>query len=577
MKESNFYSEEFEQLIRDKTEQYKMYPSENVWKGVHNSLHTKRKWFISSMALLVTGILYLSGKELISPSGHPATVRKMAIVGSAGTDGSATDLSKSSPAEYGARTAFAGLRQNNVSTIRHSNPLAESTGEEGPDQPYKGLTITITHPVISQPDLSEFLSHVVRLSGHAPALPGVAARGAEETAGGKPTEENQGEPGLLDSWLVRNTSENAGAHKGADAALTARTGADGTISRETAEGNGTRETADGSVSDEPTARSVLESLGARGQQRSRGQSGNTLARTKTGATGSTVGDALPDAAGASAQASTTAIGEAADRQRINWLHDYAMYTLPASARRARTFLQFTLSPMINYRTLTGADFAPSKNVQSGAVALTHPGDAQTYTSHSPALGFEFGGSFLYRVTRNLSIKGGLQFNFIRYKISAYTSSKPQQATITLNSSYGEFMDSITSMTSIGNFGGSTQVTLNNDYYQLSAPIGFELRVLGNERLQFNVGASIQPSYLLNTNSYMLTADYTNYTKEPSLFRRWNLNGGVEAFLSYETGPFRWQIGPEFRYQLYSTYSSKYPINENLKGYGLKIGVTKVLP
>ena len=68
MKESNFYSDEFEQLIREKTEQYKMYPSENVWKGVHNSLHTKRKWFISSMAVLVTGILFFSGKEFLAPS-----------------------------------------------------------------------------------------------------------------------------------------------------------------------------------------------------------------------------------------------------------------------------------------------------------------------------------------------------------------------------------------------------------------------------------------------------------------------------------------------------------------------------
>src|ERR1700753_518611 len=69
MKESNFYSDDdFEQLIRGKTEQYKMYPSEKVWRGVHNSLHTKRKWFIGSMALLVTGILFLAGRELILPS-----------------------------------------------------------------------------------------------------------------------------------------------------------------------------------------------------------------------------------------------------------------------------------------------------------------------------------------------------------------------------------------------------------------------------------------------------------------------------------------------------------------------------
>src|ERR1700750_1265500 len=77
MKESNFYSDEFEQLLREKTEQYKMYPSEKVWKGIHGSLHTKRKWFITSMSLLVTGILFFAGRELLTPSKaelvkHPA-------------------------------------------------------------------------------------------------------------------------------------------------------------------------------------------------------------------------------------------------------------------------------------------------------------------------------------------------------------------------------------------------------------------------------------------------------------------------------------------------------------------------
>jgi len=77
MKESNFYSDEFEQLIREKTEQYKMYPSEKVWKGIHGSLHTKRKWFFGTMALMVTGILFLAGKELIAPPVHGALTKKI--------------------------------------------------------------------------------------------------------------------------------------------------------------------------------------------------------------------------------------------------------------------------------------------------------------------------------------------------------------------------------------------------------------------------------------------------------------------------------------------------------------------
>ena len=89
MQESNFYSDEFEQLIREKTEQYKMYPSENVWKGVHNSLHTKRKWFIGSMALMVTGILLFSGKELLAPS-HSLS-HKLATAGAMPADSFNTD------------------------------------------------------------------------------------------------------------------------------------------------------------------------------------------------------------------------------------------------------------------------------------------------------------------------------------------------------------------------------------------------------------------------------------------------------------------------------------------------------
>src|ERR1700744_677965 len=97
MKENNFYSDEFEQLIRGKTEQYKMYPSENVWKGVHNALHTKRKWFIGSMAFLVTGILFMAGRELIAPSARPVALHKPATAA-----GSVADASKPSTPENNA-------------------------------------------------------------------------------------------------------------------------------------------------------------------------------------------------------------------------------------------------------------------------------------------------------------------------------------------------------------------------------------------------------------------------------------------------------------------------------------------
>ena len=57
--ERQFNNGDFEKLLRDNANQYRMYPSEKVWKGVHAALHTRLKWYgISALAmLLLTGAI----------------------------------------------------------------------------------------------------------------------------------------------------------------------------------------------------------------------------------------------------------------------------------------------------------------------------------------------------------------------------------------------------------------------------------------------------------------------------------------------------------------------------------------
>src|ERR1700685_70569 len=74
--ERNFTNDEFEELIKQKADQYKLYPSEKVWKRIYSSLHTGRRWFITGMALLITGILFFAGKELLVPDKRVATLKK---------------------------------------------------------------------------------------------------------------------------------------------------------------------------------------------------------------------------------------------------------------------------------------------------------------------------------------------------------------------------------------------------------------------------------------------------------------------------------------------------------------------
>ena len=500
------------------------------------------------MAFLVTGILFLAGRELIAPSNHLAALRKPATA--AGSDANASgDATKPAIAEDLPHAPQTVLHTPNTTSAatRHNTTAGNETAEDQ-DPAYSGISITLSHPVMDPVSLSERLSQVVQLPDHAPDLPVIAARTpAAET--GRTAEEG----------IKPGARTNTEAASGRDVA------------------GDSRETAEDIDASGLSARSVLESLSARGgQSRNTGRVANH--RNKSDVT-VTADGLLPDSVAASHTASASAIAEAEDRQRVNWLHDYAMNSLPQAPKRGRAFFQLTLAPTVNYRTLSNSDLSYEKfGPSGGSLTSVHPGDKD----HAAAFGFEFGGSILYRLTRNLSIKGGLQFNFARYRINAFSTPASSGSSQGLYTYYGYVLDTLRGVSGQqrSNQANSSVVTaqsLNNDYYQLSAPIGFELRVLGNERLQFNLGATVQPSYLLGTSSYMLSNNMEHYAKQPDMYRRWNVSGGLEAFLSYRVGNIRWQIGPEFRYQLLSTYTSQSTITENLKSYGIKIGITKMLP
>ena len=67
----------------------------------------------------------------------------------------------------------------------------------------------------------------------------------------------------------------------------------------------------------------------------------------------------------------------------------------------------------------------------------------------------------------------------------------------------------------------------------------------------------------------------NYINDPSFYRRWNLNSSIETFLSYKlnNGAIL-NAGPQFRYQLLSTYDSRYIYNEKLYNIGIKLGISR---
>ena len=237
--------------------------------------------------------------------------------------------------------------------------------------------------------------------------------------------------------------------------------------------------------------------------------------------------------------------------------------------------QISFSPTVSYRKLTSG-LGQITDIFRGVPYSTTQGNTpvNSLVTQKPAIGAEVGASLAYKLSDNFIIKGGLQLNYSRYQLKAY-SSKPQIATLALDNNRGG-TDSVNFISTMENHEGRGSSWYNNEYLQISMPVGFEWSVLGNSTFKWNVGASAQPVYNFANNVYLLSTDFKHYVQDPSLIRKWNLNAGVETFISYDMGSFKWQAGPQLRYQLFSSYKDVYPIKEHLVDFGFKIGITKTI-
>ena len=233
-------------------------------------------------------------------------------------------------------------------------------------------------------------------------------------------------------------------------------------------------------------------------------------------------------------------------------------------------VQLSMSPTISYRQLIENKEAlqAARSVMSPAPALAAP-ELETVVNHKPDLGLQFGLLANRALTKRIDFVGGLQFNINKYDIQVYRGGQ-EVATVGLSNGVGA--GSVSSYTNYRSSGGIWANWLANFYFSVSAPVGFQYRVAGNKKWSWSIGSSIQPTYLLSNQAYVLSTDYKNYLEVPSLVRRWNLNGQVESFIGFQNGKTRWTLGPQARYQILSSYEKAYPVREHLFDVGIKLGI-----
>jgi hypothetical protein len=65
--ERDINGDDFEQFLKQKTEQYKIYPTERSWRKIYIALHPGRSWLrIGGSLMLLTGIFFRKPEDVLS-------------------------------------------------------------------------------------------------------------------------------------------------------------------------------------------------------------------------------------------------------------------------------------------------------------------------------------------------------------------------------------------------------------------------------------------------------------------------------------------------------------------------------
>ena len=479
-----YNNRDFEHFLKQNADQYRMFPSEKVWEGIHHTLHTRRRWYGIGLALLLLST---------------ATVTTIML----NNAGKKQQLADKAPV----------TKTNDILTKQ----TASNTVIIAPQKP------AVNNSVIQRPDK-------LQASLVADQQQLIAPAGAElEEQAGKLTLE---------------------------------------------------------VIPEINLKSAVANIQPLSVQK------NTEILKKTSPalqTKKAMFKPNPPVASTQPENNTVIVDNIIERKEVKTENEnsitterkeYSPYTIESVVNsykykksRKKLSWQIFITPTISYRKLKeNKTFLEAARTTLGTPANYGYSfsDINNIVTHKPDIGLQLGFVTGYPVSKRLRITAGLQFNVSKYDIRAY-SHTGEVATIALSNNAGG-TNTVSTITNYRNIGGYKADWLHNMYISGSAPVGLELKLSEIKKTTVGIAGTIQPTYILGNRAYLLSADFKNYAEVPSLTRKWNLNTGFEIYAGYSTGKLDWRIGPNVRYQVFSSFIDKYPIREHLFDFGLKLGL-----
>ena len=551
--ESKYNIENFERFLRDKTDEFNMYPSKRVWYSIYNNMHPgNRLPSISMCIVLICSLLlvgYLNTGSNQEMRAAKALEKSSTIASTESNSRNITGVSMASPVSfYNAALAQTSTAVNNGSADpvyaatanrsahvfgHHSNaslPRSQNIAGNGSGENTAAVDISTS---------TQTLATVIE-AGAQPPIISVNTNPASQFLAGTDQGTFQDvsiNPVNNNSIAIATTSKNLSVQQPA-------------------------------AKDQAGIKAVPEA-GAKTQENASNEAVavNTLKPVET----QQADKAAPSETVAGQSTSAATITIASDKA---WIENYAMYNRPATKKWAgKLSWQAYLTPSVVYRKLYNN--TANKDLSGNGTGNFNNANVDVAVTQKPSFGLETGLSLQYDFLKVLKLKAGLQLNYTRYNAQAYENQHPIASSITLNSEENLPYE-VFRTTPYSNNIGLNPVSLHNETYQLSLPVGADLKLFSTDLISWYAGATIQPTFVMYANSYLISSDRRNYIKDRSMLNRFNVNAGFETYLSFKTSGYTWQVGPQFRSQIFSTNNKIYSVEERLMNFGFKIGITKKL-
>lgn len=230
---------------------------------------------------------------------------------------------------------------------------------------------------------------------------------------------------------------------------------------------------------------------------------------------------------------------------------------------------FYITPTISTASFSNKSIDPSV-ANSSQVALSNRGVFKLL--RNSRFGIETGTEMTVKIDKNLKFVTGFNLGYSGYKILS-NLVHPTFTTLMLRDNNGGTY-SKNFLTHYGNGQSPGHVTLNNYKIQASIPLGVQFNVWGNEKIKIDLTSLLEPSVVIKDDAYLISSDGRYYVNDPSLVRKTNLDGHFGSYITFIGKKVKWHLGPDFRYQLFSSYKNIYPAKEHLIDYGIRIGLSR---